>query len=142
MPERRDWATIAHVVSIELVAALKHDLAKYVAWRSANLDESAWSEPDNVELCDALRADLLATRTRDGAAESAWQVWDRLAAGLEQPLPRELECVRSAVDILRAAEPELRAGRLPGSLAPIRAAQDEIRWQLRELHRRLLAEQG
>ena len=41
----------------ERAAALKHDLGKYVAWRSANLPESAWSGELDATTRDALQAD-------------------------------------------------------------------------------------
>ncbi len=84
----------------ERVAALKHDLAKYVAWRSANYDDGAWIAP--------------------------------------LPYP-QLRAVAAAVETLRASEAALRTGgdALAEACAGIRAAQGEIRAQLRDLHRTL-----
>ena len=63
---------------LETVAALKHDLGKYVAWTSANLTDEAWADPVSDELIGALRGDILETRKgRDGVHESAWEVWGR-----------------------------------------------------------------
>ena len=54
------------------IAALKHDLGKYVAWMSANLDEACWRGPVRDELIDALSRDLLRTRTpAEGPADAA-----------------------------------------------------------------------
>ena len=68
------------------IAALKHDLGKYVAWMSANLDEECWQGPVRDELIDALERDLLRTRTpADGPPEPAWAVWQRLGGALPTP---------------------------------------------------------
>lgn len=127
----------------EQVAAIKHDLGKYVAWTSANLAPEAWSAPASEELIDALRRDLLSTRTgRDGGVESAWELWARLSAQIERPWPQELQRVDRAVAKLAAAEPALRAGDAAaiGAMATdIEHAQQDIRTQLRALHRRLSA---
>lgn len=130
---------------IERVAALKHDLGKYVAWTSANLDEGVWTGPVRVELVDALRADLLETRKSGSRRDTAWEVWSAHRAGLPAPLEPELEAVAAAVAVLERVGPTLReSSELPESIASeranIRAAQHEIRNRLRDLHRRLLAE--
>lgn len=132
---------------IEQVAALKHDLGKYVAWMSANLGDEHWQGPVRDELVEALRRDLLRTRTSaEGAPEAAWDVWARVADAWPRPLPApELAPVEAAVATLRAAEPALRAGDRPAIAAArpaIRAAQQTIRAALQQLHRRLLAERG
>jgi hypothetical protein len=125
------------------VAALKHDLGKYVAWMSANLDASCWQGPVRDELIDALGRDLLRTRTpAEGPPEPAWELWDRLSAGLPRPwTDPELHEVASAVAVLRRAEPALRARdreALADQREAIRAAQQKIRGALQQLHRRLL----
>jgi hypothetical protein len=125
------------------IAALKHDLGKYVAWMSANLDEAAWQGPVRDELIDALGRDLLRTRTpAEGPPEAAWDLWDRLSAALPRPWSEpELDQVASAVAVLRAAGPALRArdgAALADQRAAIRAAQRTIRSALQQLHRRLL----
>lgn len=125
------------------VAALKHDLGKYVAWMSANLDEALWHGPVRDELIDALSRDLLRTRTpAEGPPEPASALWDRLGAALPRPWTApELHEVDRAVAVLRAAEPALRA-RDRDALAVqrdgLRAAQRTIRAALQQLHRRLL----
>jgi hypothetical protein len=123
----------------ELVAALKHDLGKYVAWRSANLDEAAWSGPIRSDLVEALRADLLRTR----GDEPAGEVWRRLTAALTRPLEHaELVAVERAVETLRGCEVALRSddtSALARARADIRAAQRRIRDELRDLQRRLAA---
>ena len=128
----------------ESVAALKHDLAKYVAWSSANLDEAQWSSPASDELMEALTRDLLSTRTtRDGRAESAWEVWRRFAPEFAACDYDELEQVAAAVERLEALEPALRAGdrKVVGDrCAEVRDAQMSIRKQVRELQRRLAQE--
>jgi hypothetical protein len=127
------------------VAVLKHDLGKYVAWMSANLDDSHWHGPVRDELIDALSRDLLRTRTpQEGPPETAWAVWDRLSAALPRPWPApELDQVNAAVAVLRAAEPALRNRdrvALAAVRADLRAAQRTIRTALQQLHRRLQAE--
>lgn len=131
----------------EQVAALKHDLGKYVAWMSANLDEACWQGPVGDELIEALRRDILRTRTTaEGRAEAAWEVWERFAARWPRPLPApELSDVEAAVAVLRAHGPALRAGdrrALATARGPLRAAQRAIRAALQQLHRRLQAQRG
>jgi hypothetical protein len=128
----------------ERVAALKHDLGKYVAWTSANLEESDWSDPPGEDLLDALRRDVLATRTREGKPEPAWRVWERLTVDLDglSSIP-ELVDVERAVAVLQQTGPALEAGdpdALTGQVQRIRDAQQEIRGRLRDLHRRLARE--
>lgn len=127
------------------VAVLKHDLGKYVAWMSANLDDGYWTGPVRDELIDALSRDLLRTRTpQEGPPEPAWAVWDRLSAGLPTPWTApELARVHEAVAVLRGAEPALRARdrvALAAVRGDLRAAQRTIRTALQQLHRRLQAE--
>lgn len=130
---------------IEIVAALKHDLGKYSSWMSANLSDEEWGGPLSDALVDALRRDLLRTRTRrDGTPESAWGVWDRLRLELPSPLPApELEAVEAAVEVLRGAERALREDReaLSALRPSLRGAQREVRGELLRLHRRLLRSQ-
>jgi len=127
------------------VAVLKHDLGKYVAWMSANLDEALWSGPVHDDLIDALSRDLLRTRTpASGPPEPAWTLWDRLSHDLPRPWPApELAEVDAAVAVLRAAEPALRTrdrAALASLRGGVRAAQRTIRTALQQLHRRLQAE--
>ena len=123
---------------LELVAALKHDLAKYVAWRSANLDETAWTGPVTDELVTCLQADILRTR----GDEPAWEVWARHTRTLPRPLVEtELQIVEEAVSILQAHEQALRDGdeeSLARGRGSIREAQGRIRQALQRLHRRLV----
>ena len=125
------------------IAALKHDLGKYVAWMSANLDEGCWHGPVGDDLIDALGRDLLRTRApAEGPPEAAWELWERLSADLPRPWTApELHEVAAAVAVLRRAAPALRArdGVVLGpQRADIRAAQRAIRGALQQLHRRLL----
>lgn len=121
----------------EIVADLKHDLAKYVAWRSANYGPEQWDGPMTAEFVAALQADILHTR----GERPAWEVWDEAVGGLRgKELPVELQAVAVEVDRLRQLEGALRRGD-PGELAPHRGtiaeAQQAIRAQLARLHRRL-----
>jgi hypothetical protein len=128
----------------ERVAALKHDLGKYVAWTSANLEDDAWAGPADESLLEALRADLLETRKRGDEVEAAWEVWARLTGDLPRPLDiAELVAVEEAVMTLREAEPALRArdtAALDEISADVRAAQLRIRRELSALNRRLAQE--
>ena len=120
----------------ERVAALKHDLAKYVAWRTANFGDDAWRGPMPDDFAQALRDDLLRTK----GELTAWQVWDEAVAALGDPLPHpELVAVAGAVGVLRAHETALRgeAQALAAARDEIRDAQQTILSQLRDLHRRL-----
>lgn len=122
----------------ELAAALKHDLGKYVAWRSANFEETAWVGELDRGLVEALQADILSTR---GDAP-AWAVWERHTSGLARPFAEpELEAVDRAVASLRGCEDALRSGdaaRIAAAGPTIRDAQRVIREELRALHRRAL----
>jgi hypothetical protein len=128
---------------IERVAALKHDLAKYVAWTSANLGEEVWDGEMDGELVGALQADILRTRKGREGPESAWEVWHSLSEDLPRPLAPELQSVAEAVETLASFARSLEEGDAQ-ALAParptIRGAQMQIRAQLRSLHRRLLQE--
>ena len=126
----------------EQVAALKHDLGKYVAWMSANLGEDCWQGPVRDELIEALRRDILRTRSAaDGASEAAWELWSRFTADWPRPLPApELVEVEAAVAVLRAHAPALAAGDreiIAAARPQLRAAQQTIRAGLQQLHRRL-----
>lgn len=128
----------------ERAAALKHDLGKYVAWRSANFDDTAWSGPLDDAFVEALRDDLLRTRQRPDGDQTAWEVWAAHVHDLPQPLPEpELRMVAAAVAVLQAHEPTLRVpdrDALSRARPAIRKAQADIRAALRDLHRRLMAE--
>jgi hypothetical protein len=137
---------------IERVAALKHDLGKYVAWTSANLEDRVWTGPLVDELIDALRADLLETRKSGARRDTAWEVWAAHRVGLPDPLEPELELVAAGVAVLERVGPALREPAQGEQLGEdqrasiarerpnIRAAQQDIRNALRDLHRRLLRE--
>jgi len=136
-----DDQTSAHL--LERVSALKHDLAKYVAWTSANLDDGLWEGPVGDELIAALRADLLETRKQGQRREPCWEVWRAHCAELPRPLEPELESVAAAVAELERHGPALTTGdraAIAEARVEIRRAQHEIRLQLRNLHRRLLRE--
>ncbi len=125
----------------EVVAALKHDLGKYVAWRSVNLPPEAWEGPLDPVWLENVRADVLATRSGPGGAQAAWEVFATHAEGLAEPWPAELRSVADAVAVLRGAEMCLRTGDEASLMAcrgAIRSAQQTIRGQLAALHRRLL----
>jgi hypothetical protein len=128
---------------LEQVAALKHDLGKYVAWTSANLDDALWDGPVADELVAALRADLLETRKHGDRRETAWDVWRAHLDALPEPLEPELEAVAGAVARLErvgAALADDDRETIARERSNIRAAQQDIRLQLRNLHRRLLRE--
>lgn len=129
----------------ELVAALKHDLAKYVAWRSANFGGEAWNGELSEEFADALQSDVLRTR----GEEPAWVVWAQFVErwteqSMQAPPAQahpELRAVEAAVGQLKAVEPALRLGRgaeLAAARTTIQTAQQAIRSELRTLHRRLM----
>lgn len=126
----------------EIAAALKHDLAKYVAWRSANLDESAWVGPLEDLAFTSIRDDVLATSRNGDATQSAWEVFARHMTGWPGALPAELDATAAAVAQLRDLEQALRSDdRAAIALARpiIRAAQSTIRRELAGLCRRLAA---
>ncbi|MEM6995012.1 MAG: hypothetical protein AAF721_31150 [Myxococcota bacterium] len=124
---------------VEQVAALKHDLGKYVAWMSANLEESAWTGPVEPLLVSALQSDILATKKGSDGDRAAWEVWAQHAAAMPRPFdPPELSDVDDAVGVLRSAEAVLRAGDDEGigqRRAAIRDAQRTIRSALASAYR-------
>ncbi len=61
---------------LQLLAALKHDLGKYVAFQLRCLPDDASLN----ELEEALRADVLQTRRSAQQTENALDVWQRLRA--------------------------------------------------------------
>lgn len=127
---------------LEQVAALKHDLGKYVAWTSANVDDALWDGPIADDLVSALRADLLETRKHGDRRESAWEVWRSFEHALPRPLEPELVAVADAVAQLERCGPALVADdreAIAQARSDIRVAQQDIRRQLLVLHRRLLA---
>jgi hypothetical protein len=128
---------------LEQVAALKHDLGKYVAWTSANLDDALWDGPIADELITALHADLLETRKHGDRREAAWEVWRSFEPALPHPLEPELQIVAEAVARLEQVGPALAADdrqAIARARPHIRAAQRDIRTQLLVLHRRLVKE--
>ena len=124
----------------ERAAALKHDLGKYVAWRSANLPESAWSGPLDATTRESLQADILRTRSVGDVHEPAWAIFERLAGAWPKPWPAELDRVAAALAILRAhAEALASDGAVPH--AELHQAQLLIRSELASLVRRLAREE-
>lgn len=127
-------------LSRERAAALKHDLGKYIAWRSANLPESAWQRPLDDATRESLQADILRTRSANGVDEPAWALFERLSQQWPQPWPDELVKVERAVAMLRAhADALANGGALPH--AELHRAQLEIRSELAALVRRLAKEE-
>ena len=128
----------------ERIAALKHDLGKYVAWRSVNLPEEAWTGPPGPALVDALVADVLATRSTNDGDVAAWDVFATHMHDVPQPFAEpELVKVADAIERLRACAPALEKRDLVALAecrASIREAQGIIRRELAALHRRLVQE--
>ena len=96
-------------------------------------------------LVDALRADVLATTTREDGGLAAWEVFEAHMTHVPRPWPPELEAVESAVSRLRACGPALVRGDLPAIAEcrdTIREAQATIRRELAALHRRLVQAQA
>lgn len=132
---------------MELAGDLKHDVGKYVAWMSANLDEVAWTGPVTPLLVEALSADILRTRSAPGAdPEPVWSLWRRQTQRLPRPLAiEELRQVESAVEVLEGYGATLRSGdvgAIGACRAEIRTAQQTIRQRLSDFHRRLRQERG
>jgi hypothetical protein len=110
-PIRLEVVPAASVSALqEQLAALRHDLGKYVVLQLRWLPP----EPDDDELREALRADLARTRSGRGQVESAVELWARLGAPL---LGREALPDGSLVDL--AADEDVKA--LEDALGRIRA---------------------
>jgi hypothetical protein len=128
----------------ERIAALKHDLGKYVAWQSVNLPEEAWTGAPSAALVDALVADVLSTRRTDAGAMAAWEVFAEHTRDVARPWPApELALVEDAVGRLQSCAHALATRDLVAiaACAPaIREAQAIIRRELAALHRRLVQE--
>lgn len=136
-------ADIPKDVQREWAATLKHDLGKYVAWRSANLSDAAWSGALDELAATSIRDDLLATRDSGGVRESAWALFDRLTQSWPRPWPAELDAVQAAVASLRELAEPLQAddrAAIAAARERIRSAQTTIRTELAALHRRLMRE--
>lgn len=122
---------------LDLVADLKHDLAKYVAWRTANYGDEAWSGSLQPEFVEALQADVLRTY-RD---RPAWVLWDERRESLRAlGGGQALAAVECAIETLRGHESALRAGRsasLARALPSIREAQHTIRASISAFHKAL-----
>ena len=140
------WETLRGAFSSDLVdrlQALKHDLGKYVAWRSANLSEEEWAAASELAT-DAVRHDVLRTKTT--AAGDTLPAWEVLSSALRTFSPPEraaaspeLDRVCEQVGALRELESDIRSGdavRDADSRARIREAQSSIRQSLRALLRR------
>jgi hypothetical protein len=117
-------------------AKVKHDLGKGVAWWSANLEASDWSDSDGSRLREALVNDLLATRRVNGAAvESVWEVWSGLLALSPSPWPplanAQKQRIEAALLVLARMRPILaddsRVGEIKNYAADVLGAQTEIR---------------
>ena len=90
---------------VDRIQALKHDLGKYVAWRSANLSEEEWTAASDIAT-DSVRRDVLRTKTT--AAGEVLPAWEVLSSALKtfSPLERaaaspELDRVCEQVGALR-----------------------------------------
>lgn len=128
---------------VERVAALKHDLGKYVAWMSVNLDEEAWTGPVSELVISALRSDVLATVKGVDGDRAAWEVWSEHSKDMPRPWdPPQLAQVEDAVAVLQAAAPALRSGdvtAIGAQRGAIRDAQQTIRKALAAAYRTVLA---
>ena len=127
----------------ERLMSLKHDLGKYVAWQSANLEEAEWRE-GSARLTRAVQQDVLGTRTtRGGASQPAWIVYEMGVAGMslaerEQTSP-ELGRVEERVRWMQSIEGGLTSGDALNDRelrAKMQEAQQEIRACLSALVRR------
>lgn len=115
---------------VEQLSDLRHDLGKYVCFEARFLP----AEPDGAALSAALRADLLQTRRRGDAVESAWALWRRLRPGLLDGDPDV-----TALDHDVAA---LEAASLDGTvteLAAVAARARAVSGRCRALHTRARA---
>ena len=127
----------------ERLMSLKHDLGKYVAWQSANLDDEEWRD-GSARLTAAVRRDILGTRpTRDGVRRPAWVIYEAGVEGMtaaerEQSAP-ELGRIEAHVRWMESLGERLTSGAaLDDREVRMRmlAAQREIRASLRELVQR------
>lgn len=128
MPESNDAAAQA---LLQAAARAKHDLGKYVAF------QLRWLPPDAPagELLEALRADVLATRSGPSGTQTAAQVWADVRPALQGQDVAEID---GWVAQLHAAEAGLRDGTL--AHAELRALADtcvQISRGLSALHKRL-----
>jgi hypothetical protein len=127
----------------ERLMSLKHDLGKYVAWHSANLEDEEWRD-GSVRLTAAVQRDVLSTRTTsDGLAQPAWVVFEACVEGMtdverERCAP-ELARVDAHVRWMKSIGAGLTSGESLDDheiRAQMLSAQGEIRGALSELVRR------
>jgi hypothetical protein len=89
----------------DATARAKHDLGKYVAF------QLRWLGPDctDVDLLEALRADVLQTRRGPNGVETAMSIWSRLRPDL---LQADIAEVDGAVSVLTEHARGLEEGTL------------------------------
>ena len=128
---------------VDRICALKHDLGKYVAWRSANLTEEEWRDA-GPEAQAAVRNDILRTKTLgDGTELSAWMVLrmslDAFSDHERTVASPELNLVCRNVEVLESLEGDIVSGDAvvhQEIQTRLRQAQAEIRNSLSALVRR------
>lgn len=123
--------------------SLKHDLGKYIAWQSANVEEEEWWT-GSERLTASIQRDLLRTRTsRDGVPQPAWDVYDEWFCALTDEERTQaapvLGRVAAQVRWMESIAAQISSGEAlddPAIRRRIKDAQREIRDTLRDLVRR------
>jgi hypothetical protein len=117
---------------VEDLSDLRHDLGKYIVFELRFLGD----EPGIVDLRGALRTDLLSTRRRGDATETAWAVWARLRPPQLDGDP-DVRAIDALVERLATAD-------LDGDEESLRAVAADARAvasATRRLHRRAVEQQ-
>ena len=120
--------------------SLKHDLGKYVAWRSANFSSEEWQR-GGAQVFASVREDILHTRKcADGSSMPAWAVFDAAESQMSErdrvTAAPELAQVRGRVRWLESVRDDIADDAKLGDPAfrdAIAAAQQEIRAELARL---------
>lgn len=112
---------------VEDLSDLRHDLGKYVVFELRFLGDG----PGVEDLRAALRADLLSTRRRGDATETAWAVWARLRPGQLDGDP-DVQSIDALVERLATADLDGDEASLHAIAAVARRVADGTR----RLHRR------
>lgn len=119
----------------EAAAAARHDLGKYICFNLRFAGPSA----SDAELLEALRADLLSTRSGPQGDVDALAVWAGLAPGLAPLRPDpDLDAVDAALAELTPQLDALRAGALDRpDLEALALCARRVQAALNRLHSRL-----
>lgn len=124
------------VERLELALAIKHDVAKAIAWHSANLPPLSTDSDASEEQVRAWRLDLLGR----GPGQAVWERWARLIERWPGEWAPELHAIAGELDRLAHLADRVRARELAGDRGVhvvIAQTQQRVRRAASDLVRRL-----